>query len=212
MPPTASAPRPAIHSHDMPAMKNSAPQAMTISIVWPKSGSATSSATTMASRIRAKTLPGMSVRARVLGEQPGDDDDEGRLHELRRLQREAGEVDPAARALDLDADEQRRQHQDERDDEHDQRRAPRLPRRQERGRDHHRQRRQEEGDVALDEMEAVVAEALGDRRAAGERQDDAAEHQDDDADEQVLVDGPPPLGECGLRSARLTIRRPPLWL
>ena len=55
--------------------------------------------------------------------------------------------------------------------------APHLPRRQERGRDHHRQRRQEEGDLALDEMEAVIAEALGDRRAAGERQDDAADHQ-----------------------------------
>ena len=28
MPPTAAAPRPAIQSHDMPAMKNSAPQAI----------------------------------------------------------------------------------------------------------------------------------------------------------------------------------------
>ena len=31
-------------------------------MVWPKSGSATSSATTMANRMSAKTLPGMSVR------------------------------------------------------------------------------------------------------------------------------------------------------
>ena len=62
MPPAAAAPRPAIQIHGTPAMKKSALQAMAISIVWPKSGSATSSAAMIASRIRAKMLPGISVR------------------------------------------------------------------------------------------------------------------------------------------------------
>ena len=55
--------------------------------------------------------------------------------------------------------------------------------------------RREEGEMAFDEMEAVIAEPLGDRRARRQRQDDAAEHQRDDAGEQVSVDGPPPLGK-----------------
>ncbi len=61
----AATPRAAIQIHDMPARKNNAPQATVISIVWPKSGSAMSSAAAMASRISAKMLPGMSARARL---------------------------------------------------------------------------------------------------------------------------------------------------
>ena len=39
-------------------MKNSAPQAMATSMVWPKSGSATSSAATMASRMSGEDVAG----------------------------------------------------------------------------------------------------------------------------------------------------------
>src|SRR5665213_3305772 len=70
-----------------------------------------------------------------------------------------------------------------------------ILRRQERGRDHDRHRGHREGNVAGDEVEAVVAEALGDGGAAGERQHDADENENEGAAENVLVDGPPPLGE-----------------
>ena len=70
-------------------MKKSAPQAIAISIVWPKSGSATSSATTMREQDQGEDVAGDIGAAGILGKQPGDDDDEGRLHELRGLQRNA---------------------------------------------------------------------------------------------------------------------------
>ena len=49
-----------IHSHGMPAMKNITPQVPSTSIVWPRSGCATSSDSTSPSRIMANRLPGMS--------------------------------------------------------------------------------------------------------------------------------------------------------
>ena len=50
------------HFHGIPARKNSAHQTMAISMVWPKSGCATSGATTMASSSTANSLPGSSGR------------------------------------------------------------------------------------------------------------------------------------------------------
>ena len=62
MPPTPRPPSITIHSHDMPAAKNSAPQTSTASMVWPKSGCGTSRPTKVM-RIRIATrLPGMSGR------------------------------------------------------------------------------------------------------------------------------------------------------
>jgi len=49
-----------IQSHGMPAMKNMTPQVPMIRMVWPRSGCATSSASTTPSRIMANRLPGMS--------------------------------------------------------------------------------------------------------------------------------------------------------
>ena len=66
--------------------------------------------------------------------------------------------------------------------------------------------------MALDEVEAVVAEALGDRRAAGERQHDAAEHQRDERRRAGTCRPSTTSRRTRLRSARLTIRRPPHWL
>ena len=66
--------------------------------------------------------------ARVFGEKPRADDHESRLEEFRRLDRDAGDRNPAARALHLDADEQDRDHQHQHDAEHDQRHAPDLAR------------------------------------------------------------------------------------
>ncbi len=55
--------------------------------------------------------------------------------------------------------------------------------------------RDQEGDMALREMEAVEADAFGDRRAAGERQHDAGDHQRQHREQEIFVDRPPPLGE-----------------
>ena len=46
----------------------------------------------------------MSLRRAAFGEGPGGEHDEGRLHELRRLDAERPEHDPAMRALDLGAE------------------------------------------------------------------------------------------------------------
>src|SRR5581483_10807868 len=132
--------------------------------------------------------------ALALREEPRDNDDEGRLHELGRLDGNAGNVDPAAGALDLDADKERRHQENQHDADHEERGAPDLTRREEGRRNHPRQRRQEEEEMPLDEMEAVViAESFGDGRARGKRQDDAAEHQGDKAGKENLVDRPPPF-------------------
>jgi hypothetical protein len=86
-------------------------------------------------------------------------------------------------------------HEDQGDDENDQRGAACLPRRQERGCDHHGNRGQEESNMPFDEVEAVIAETLCDRWAAGEREDQPAHHEGDQAQQQIPVDGPPPLGK-----------------
>ena len=53
---------PNIQTSRMPAMKNSALHTSTISMVWPKSGCTTSSATTVSSIASAMALAGMSGR------------------------------------------------------------------------------------------------------------------------------------------------------
>ena len=62
MPPAASTASAAIQNQESPAMKNTADHEITTSMVWPRSGWATSSAATMASSSMAKMLPGMSLR------------------------------------------------------------------------------------------------------------------------------------------------------
>ena len=62
----------------------------------------------MRSSATASILPGTSGRRLPFGEEPGGDHDEGRLHELGRLDRHAGDEQPAPRALDLLADEEHR--------------------------------------------------------------------------------------------------------
>ena len=56
----------------MPAMKNSAPQTIAISMVWPKSGCSTSTVTTPSRSSKANVLAGTSGFLRRFGEQPGD--------------------------------------------------------------------------------------------------------------------------------------------
>ena len=58
-----------------------------------------------------------------------------------------------------------------------------------------RERRDHEDDLARREMEAVEADALGDRRARREGQHDAEPHQRQEGGQEPAVDGPPPVGD-----------------
>src|SRR5256885_778413 len=74
-------------------------------------------------------------------EQPGDQDHEGWFEKLRRLNVDTEDNDPAPRALDLGPVNQRGRDQCNAENENDKSNAPDMPRRQEGGRQHHRDRR-----------------------------------------------------------------------
>ncbi len=186
----------------MPARKNSAPQTSAISMVWPKSGCSTSPVTTTSSSPSAMVLAGISGRRADLAEQPGDQDHEGGLEELRRLDVDAEDDDPAPRALDLGAVDQRRHDQREADDEHHQRDPADVARRQERGREQHGERRDQVQHVAVDEIERLEPEPRRDRRARRQRQHDAGQHEREHRRQHQPVDRPPPGGEGRAFDAR----------
>ena len=164
-------------------MKNSAPQTSAISMVWPKSGCSTSSVTTSQQQ-RQRHGVGRHFRPpRRFGEQPGDQDDEGRLEEFRRLDVDAEQITSQRRAPLISAPKNGVAATSTRlTTNTTSASAADLPRRQE------RRRRagpaiagQQEQDVPVDEMERVEAEPRRDRRARRERQDDAGQHQRDRA-------------------------------
>ena len=64
---------------------------------------------------RADQVSGKARAQPLLREQPGGDHRKGRLDEFRGLQRQAGQIDPAPRALDLGADDKSQRKQRERD-------------------------------------------------------------------------------------------------
>ncbi len=134
--PPPTPPSPTTQINRMPAMKNSAPQTSAISMVWPKSGCSTSSATTdRPAAPSAMVLAGMSGLLRRFARtarRPGST--KAGLRNSDGWMLTPSEHDPAPRALDLGAEEQRRDHHRDADDEHDQRDAPDLARRQERRR------------------------------------------------------------------------------
>ncbi|GFO81092.1 MAG: hypothetical protein A49_07190 [Methyloceanibacter sp.] len=128
-------------------------------------------------------------------EQPRREHDEGRLHELGRLQRERAELEPALGTLHLRTDKQNPDHQGDADHEDDEARASYLLRRQGRDREHDREGRNEHPDMAANEVELIQSELLGDGRARRERQHDARPHQQQQGDQHQPVDGKPPIGE-----------------
>ena len=91
------------------------------------------------------------------------------LQEFRRLDAE----NPAPRALDLMAEEQRREDQRHRGEIDEQRRAPHMARRQEGQAEHQRERGDEKLGLPVDEMEGRQMQAVGDRRAAAHDQHQA---------------------------------------
>ena len=104
---------------------------------------------------------------RRFAEQPGDQDHEGRLEEFRRLHVDAEQHDPAARTLDLGAEEHGRDDPEHAERKHNEREAADLPRRQQRSREQNGDGRDKEEHVAVDEMKGVKAEARRHRRARG---------------------------------------------
>ena len=133
--------------------------------------------------------------AGALGEGPGGEHHEGGLDELGGLQADAGDRDPAMRALDLRPPLQRRG--DERHPDHvgEKREAPDVAQRQERHRDHQRDGGREVEHLPADEMEGREPEPLGDRRAAGHQEHEARDHENDEAGKRRAIDGPPPIAD-----------------
>jgi hypothetical protein len=175
-------------------------------MVWPRSGCATSSATSRRTGSSRSDCPGFRDAACASAEQPGAKDDEGRLHEFRRLQRHPENAHPAPRSLDLDAEEQRHDHQRRRETSRTSARAcgsgagsrnetPIITA----SAGTQKQR------MALDEMIGVETDALRDRRARGKRQNNAETDQDDEGCQEPAVDGPPPLGDCAAVTAIATL-------
>ena len=173
-------------------------------MVWPKSGCSTSSVTTNIRRPSARLVAGISGRRVGFREQPGNQDDERGLEEFRRLDGKPGEGEPAARALDFGAEQDRENHHRNADREDKQRQPADLVRIEERGSHHHGDGRQEEHHVPVDEIERLKPQPGGNRGTGGQREHDTAQHQGGERPQHQLVDSPPPLAE-GVRVARETM-------
>ena len=114
------------------------------------------------------------VRALLaLVEQPGGQHHESRLHELRRLDREEADLEPALGALDLRAHEHGRGHERDADHEDDEARAADLLRRQSVEAANMMTMAGKAGRLTAHEIERLEIELSGDRRACGERQNKA---------------------------------------
>ena len=101
---------------------------------------------------------GVGRHLRTLGqftEQPGDQDHESGLQELRRLDVDAEDHQPAPRAFDLGAEIRGDGNQDETDGKHDHRDLPDLARRQKRGRDQDAGGGNEKQHLTVDEVKRV---------------------------------------------------------
>src|SRR3984957_6256564 len=199
----------------MAAGKNSAPQTSVMSMGWPKSGWRTSAVTVAPSTRSANVFAGISgffadsansqaIRITKAGLRNSDG---WMLTPASPIQRRApltsaptkGDTSTitkatasAPRARYLGADEGRRQHHHEGDRKDDEGEAADVARREERGREHHGERRHEVHRLAMHEVEWIEPEPRRDRRARGERQDEPGQHQRDQRRQHRPVDGPPP--------------------
>ncbi|MGY4497273.1 hypothetical protein ACVWYH_001200 [Bradyrhizobium sp. GM24.11] len=196
--PAAAAPaRPNTQIMRMPAMKNSEPHTIRISIVWPKSGSITSSDTSIRSSTSAIEVAGISGRlVDSANSQAAMTTKDGfAISEAWMLtpssviqRREPLTSGPIASVTTIRMmltvkmiSALRRIERGDRKENADQ---------------HHEGRRQEHH-VPAEEVEGIEPDAGRDRRARRQRQDDSGQHQHQDRAEQRLIDGPPPLGKGG---------------
>ena len=178
-------------------MKNSAPHTIRISMVWPKSGSITSSDTSVSSSTSAIEVAGISGRlvnsanshAASTTKAGLADSEAWMLTPISVIQRrEPLTSGPNSSVATISAIETANTNSAA---------AADLPRRQERHPDQHDEGRQQEQHVPVEEVERIEPDPGRHRRARRQRQDDAAQHQRDDRRQQQAVDGPPPFARTG---------------
>ena len=149
-------------------------------MVWPKSGSITSSATSISSIASAIEVAGISGRFVDSANSHAATTTKAGFAEFGGLDVDAEQRDPASGALDLGAEQQRRHDQRDADRKHDQRGAADLLGRQEGNADQHDEGRQQEQHVTAEEMEGIKPDPRRHRRACRQRQDHAGQHQRED--------------------------------
>ena len=158
-------------------------------MVWPKSGSITSSDTSSIRSTSAIEVAGISGRLRRFREQPCRQHHERGLADSDAWMLRPISVIQRREPYDLGAEQQRR---------HDQRDAETAntisaeradqPWRQERHRDQHHKGRQQKQYVAVEEVKRIEPDPCCHRRTRRQRQNDAAQHQRDNRREQQAVD------------------------
>ena len=133
-----------------------------------------------------------------LGEHPGDQDDQGGLHELGRLQGKSAEVEPSRRALGGVPDEGQGRHDDDGRQVDEEGRPADPPVIEEGGTDQYG--RAGSGEDALPERKVEGIADVHPRRSrgtGGEGHGDAKDHQDGNRTQQPAVHGPPPHADAG---------------
>ena len=143
------------------------------------------------------------VLARLaLGEEPCGDDDKGRLHELRRLQRMSA-IDSQRRAPWISGPMKCTAIMPPSDSRNSsERHAAHAARRDQRHRQHDEDAGGREQQVALDEIVGRQPLPDGDGRACREREYEARADDRQDRAEQHVVDGEPPVANAAAVGAR----------
>ena len=174
----------------------------------PRSGCLTSRRRARGTARSRSHCPGNPGRSFCSREQPGCHHGEARLDEFRRLQREARQVDPAPRALDLDPDDKGQREQRDRDRKTDEGDPPDRARRQQRHPEHDRESDRRDHQLALDEVQRSRSRCRSATAGLAAMLITAPKPmQQDERTEAPAVDGPPPArdrrsGRCGRTSSR----------
>src|SRR6185437_1205477 len=124
-------------------------------------------------------------------------------------QRQPGKIDPAPRALDLDADDEGQGDEHDAEEAADDGHAADRPRALQRDEEHDEGGDRQQGELPAYEMHAVVADPLGDRRARRHGENGAEADQHGEGDEAPAVDRPPPARDRALIDAGEAHRRSP---
>jgi hypothetical protein len=143
-----------------------------------------------------------------LGEGPGGENDESRLHEFGGLNAERADHDPAMRAFDFGPELEGEPDQCHATEINQQRQATNVAQGQERDRQHDEERRNQKQHLTVHEVEGREAQALRDGRAARHEKDEACEHENRERRQQQPVDGPPPIAESRAFRARHHLQAP----
>ena len=146
-------------------------------------------------------VAGKAAAQFLFGKQRGGNHRKARFDKFGGLQRQQRKIDPAARSLDLGADNERQGQQYEPGGEDNDGDAADRARRLQRHQPHDADRKRQQGEIAADKMPAVIADAFGDRRARRQAHDDPESHQNEECREAPSIDGPPPARHRALIDA-----------